>query len=218
MMKNLHPSFFMLPLAVLLVLSSGCETLQTLGNEHRENLTFHVEKAEEEQQEAKEQFQSAFDEFTALVNFDGGELEAKYRQLQSEYDLCETRAEHVRSRIQKIETVSVKLFDEWGKELQQYHSDTLRESSQKMMSTTKIRYNTFVVSMKRAESKMKPVLDIFADQVLFLKHNLNANAISSLKSSVVDLESDVESLVKELEKSINDAQMFIKSMQQSSNR
>lgn len=194
----------------------GCETLQTLGREHRENLTFHVEKAQTEQEEAKQQFQTTYQEFKSLVNYDGGDWETKYYQLQDQYEECEDRAEDVGDRIQKIELVAGKLFMEWEQELAQYHSRQLRESSEDMLVKTKQKYRNFLLSMKRAEAKMKPVLLVFADQVLFLKHNLNANAVASLQTTVIELRDDVSDLVEDLETSIADAKQFIQSMQNAS--
>ena len=66
--------------------------------------------------------------------------------------------------------------------------------------------------MKRAESKMPPVLAKFKDQVLFLKHNLNAQAIASLKSELGTVESNINLLIKEMEASIKQADAFISSM------
>ena len=68
--------------------------------------------------------------------------------------------------------------------------------------------------MKRAKSKIEPVLSTFRDQVLFLKHNLNAQAISSLQGELVSIESNVKSLIKEMEKSIKEADSFIDTMNQ----
>jgi hypothetical protein len=66
--------------------------------------------------------------------------------------------------------------------------------------------------MKRAEKKIAPVLAAFRDQVLFLKHNLNAQAIAYLKGEIVSIETDVASLIKYMEASINEADAFIKSI------
>jgi hypothetical protein len=66
--------------------------------------------------------------------------------------------------------------------------------------------------MKAAEAKMDPVLAAFKDQVLFLKHNLNARAIASLQDTVGRVESDVQRLVAEMEASINEANTFIQQM------
>jgi hypothetical protein len=66
--------------------------------------------------------------------------------------------------------------------------------------------------MKRAEAKIDPVLAVFRDQVLFLKHNLNARAIVSIQNELVSVETDVASLIREMEASINEADGFIKTM------
>ena len=56
---------------------------------------------------------------------------------------------------------------------------------------------------------MPPVLARLKDQVLFLKHNLNAQAIGSLEGVSTELQGDVEDLLKELERSISEANEFI---------
>lgn len=60
---------------------------------------------------------------------------------------------------------------------------------------------------------MQPVLTAFNDHVLFLKHNLNAQAIASLKGELGSIESNVSKLIKEMEASISQSQRFIKEMQ-----
>jgi len=41
---------------------------------------------------------------------------------------------------------------------------------------------------------MDPVLEAFEDQVLFLKHNLNAQAIGALENELGQIRQDVDSL------------------------
>ena len=67
--------------------------------------------------------------------------------------------------------------------------------------------------MKRAESKIQPVLSVFNDQVLYLKHNLNAQAIAALQGELVSLEENVDRLVREMEASIREADQFISKLQ-----
>jgi hypothetical protein len=70
--------------------------------------------------------------------------------------------------------------------------------------------------MKAVESKAKPVLKAFEDQVLFIKHNLNAEAITSLKSNVVKMDADVQILIRDIETSTKEADAFIASLPQGS--
>jgi hypothetical protein len=66
--------------------------------------------------------------------------------------------------------------------------------------------------MNDSARRMEPVLQAFRDQVVFLKHNLNSRAISSLKETGAKLDVEVSGLVKDLEASIQEADAFIASL------
>ena len=52
----------------------------------------------------------------------------------------------------------------------------------------------------------------FRDQVLFLKHNLNARALASLEETSGDLQQDINELIAQMEGSIEEASAFIDAM------
>jgi hypothetical protein len=56
------------------------------------------------------------------------------------------------------------------------------------------------------------VLTAFRDRVLYLKHNLNAQAVASLQGQVLELDADVTKLIAEMEASIREANEFIDAM------
>jgi len=186
--------------------------MEKMGYHKRDLMVSDVEKARDAQQEAKEQFKSALDRFTTVLNIKGGELQGKYDTLNAEYERSEAKAQAVRDRIASVEDVSQALFSEWEDELKEYSSANLRKSSQAKLTQTRRQYAQLIKAMKRAESKMAPVLAKFKDQVLFLKHNLNAQAIASLKSELGTVESNIKILIKEMESSIKQADTFIASM------
>ncbi len=103
-------------------------------------------------------------------------------------------------------------FEKWQTELDQYTSDSLRRSSARKLRQTKQQYAKLIGAMKRAEKKMEPVLRAFNDQVLFLKHNLNARAIASLQTELASVEAEVNSLIRDMEASIKEADTFINAM------
>lgn len=187
-------------------------TMEKFGIEKRDILVSRVDDAKESQEEAKEQFQSALDHFTSIVQVNGGELESRYRSLQSEFELSEKRANSVRERIDAVEKVSLDLFAEWESELELYSNPSLAAKSRQQMFLTRKAYNTLIAAMKKAESKMEPVINAFRDQVLYLKHNLNAKAIASLKEEAAVVESEIQALIQEMEASIDEADSFIQSM------
>ena len=68
-------------------------------------------------------------------------------------------------------------------------------------------------ALKRAEKSMEPVLTQFRDQVLFLKHNLNAQALSSLQKESLNIQDDITKLLAEMDRSIRQADSFIKNLE-----
>ncbi len=199
------------------VILMGCSsayygTMEKLGYHKRDIMVSRVESARDAQEEAKEQFKSALEQFSSVLKVDGGELEEKYTQLKAAYDKSAARAEAVQERIEDVEDVSEALFEEWQTELDQYTSDSLRRSSARKLRQTKQQYAQLIGAMKRAEKKMEPVLRAFNDQVLFLKHNLNARAIASLQTELVSVEAEVNSLIRDMEASIKEADTFINAM------
>ncbi len=202
-------------LATLLL--AGCstayyETMETFGFEKRDLLVDRVEDARDAQDDASEQFSSALEQFRATVNFDGGDLEKTYDRLNREYERSVDQAEEVRDRIDAVEQVADDLFDEWESELDAYSSAQLRAESSKMLRDTRSRYGQLMAAMRRAEATMDPVLEAFEDQVLVLKHNLNARAIGALKGELASIERDTDRLVREMQQSIAEADAFIASM------
>ena len=198
-------------------LSTGCQGLyydamEQMGYHKRDLMVSNVEKARDAQQDAKQQFKSALDRFTQTLNVKGGDLQDKYDILNAEYEQSAEKAQAVRDRIASVEDVSAALFEEWEAELKEYSSASLRQNSQKKLTQTRAQYAQLIKAMKRAETKMDPVLAKFKDQVLYLKHNLNAQAIASLKSELSTVEGNIATLIKDMEHSIKEADAFISTM------
>ena len=66
--------------------------------------------------------------------------------------------------------------------------------------------------MRKAEEKTTPVLSAFRDQVLFLKHNLNMQAIGSLELESTEIQQNVSDLIKDMEVSIAEARTFLEEL------
>jgi hypothetical protein len=204
-------------LLFLLAPLTGCESAyygawEKLGWAKRDILVDRVEETRDSQNAAKEQFQTTLERFQSLTNFSGGELEAKYKELNSAYERSRSRAEDVSERIDAVEDVAQDMFAEWKEELKQYSDSSMRSSSEQKLRDTQRRYDELISLMRRSEDRMQPVLAAFKDQVLYLKHNLNAQAISSLQTTAANIETDVAALIKEMDASIAEANEFISQM------
>ncbi|WP_370279096.1 DUF2959 domain-containing protein [Pontibacterium sp.] len=203
--------------AGLLVLLTGCQTayysaMEQVGVHKRDILVDRVVDARDSQTEAQEQFQDALEQFRSVVQFDGGDLDQMYNSLQAEYDDSVDAADDVRNRIEKVETVAEDLFEEWNEELGKYKSRDLRNQSARKLRETRQRYSELLRSLKRAEKRMDPVLATLQDNVLYLKHNLNARAIGALKGEFRGMQQDIELLMRDMQRAIKESDSFIKSM------
>ncbi|MCP4045759.1 MAG: DUF2959 domain-containing protein [Gammaproteobacteria bacterium] len=187
--------------------------MEGLGIEKRDILVDRVEEARDAQDDASEQFASALEQFRSTVNSDGGDLEEVYDRLNAEFERCAADAEEVSERIDSVEDVAGDLFEEWEAELDQYSSTSLRRNSASLLNDTRKRYKQLMSAMRRAERSMEPVLVAFQDQVLVLKHNLNARAIGALKNELDSIERDTANLITQMQKAIAEANAFIDSME-----
>ncbi len=188
------------------------ETMEQFGVHKRDILVDRVEDARNSQEEAKEQFNSALEQFQSVINFDGGELQQRYESLNREYNRSLSNANEVRSKVSNVESVANALFTEWETELEEYSNAELKRASERQLLQTRTKYTRMMSSMQKASRAMAPVLSALKDQVLYLKHNLNARAIASIQQEANQVEEDVKRLIQEMEKSINEANAFISEM------
>ena len=192
--------------------SAYYSTMESLGVHKREILVDRVDDARESQQEAKEQIQTTFEAFKALTSFDGGKLESVYNRLNSEYEDSVDSAEEVLSRIVAVRDVSGALFKEWDAEIKEITDPALQKKSRALKSDTVKRYDQLMAAMDAASQRMDPVLEAFKNNVLFLKHNLNAQAIASLEETSFQIEKSVAELITRMQTSIDEANAFVASM------
>lgn len=210
-------------LALALSLAALCScsglyygAMKKIGKEKRDILVQRLVSGQKAQQEAKEQFKTTLEAFQSVTGFNGGDLEKVYKKLNNELEDAEDRAKKVSDRIDSIQKVGDDLFKEWGKEIEGMWNANLRGQSQTMLRETRRRHERHLQTMRVTEEKMLPVVRAFRDQVTFLKHNLNAKAISSLKQTAAGMDKEVGELVKDIEASVKEADSFIATLSKES--
>ena len=207
----------MLSLAMVLaaaILLSACQSTyyavwEKLGKEKRHLLRDQIENAKDDQKEASKEFKDALTRLKEMYRFDGGELDTMYEQLSDEYETCRSRADSVDERIKKVQRIANDLFDEWKEEIKQIKNSSFRAKSSSKLRQTQNRYARLERAMMASRKRMTPVLENMNDYVLYLKHNLNAQAVGALKSEVAGIESDVGELIKDINASIREADSFL---------
>ncbi len=200
-----------------MLLLCGCRsayyaTMEKFGVHKRDILKKEVAAARDDEKAATDQFKDALTRLKELYNFQGGELEKQYNEVNSQYERCVSRANDVHKRVKSVETVAGDLFAEWENEIKEISTANLRQESQDKLRETRQRYDELHTALKRAEQSMDPVLVRFHDHVLFLKHNLNAAAIASLKGETTDIQNEIAKLIQDMNAAIAKADTFINAM------
>jgi len=206
-------------LLATVVLAVGCgstyyDALEKVGFHKRDILIDRIESAQESQEDGQEQFKDALEQFQAVVNFDGGEVQDIYEKLNDEYEDSVDAAETITARIDSVESVADALFSEWRTELGEYSNERYRRDSERQLKETERRYNRLLTSMRKAEKSIQPVLSTLKDNVLYLKHNLNARAIASLKNELDTVNQDVAALIATMQSAIDESNAFIAELKQ----
>jgi hypothetical protein len=182
---------------------------ESIGEHKRDIVVYQVEQACTSLQETRNEFEDALGKFRSLVNINESTLEQKYNLLNRQYQFCRAKSDSVSDRIRAIEEVSHALFAEWESELNEYSNRTLRNNSKHQLKEAKQNYVRLIKTMRLAETRIQPVLLSFKDQVLYLKHNLNARAISALQHEFIEIGIDISQLIHAMELTILEASQFV---------
>jgi hypothetical protein len=185
---------------------------ETVGVEKRDLFKSQLRDVKDDQEDTQESFKDALTKLKEVYAFDGGNLEREYNKLNSSYENALSDADSVKKSIDKLNTIANDLFDEWREEIKSISTASYREKSREQLNETKSKYMLLHKNLVASEKRIGPVLGKLKDQVLYLKHNLNAQAISGLKAEGVRIESDIQKLMKDMEASSREADEFIKTL------
>jgi ElaB/YqjD/DUF883 family membrane-anchored ribosome-binding protein len=205
---------------VALLAASGCTSLyysamEKLGKEKRDILLQRILDSKKEQTAARKQIQNTLKTFQDLAGYEGGDLERSYNKLNDEYERARSDADKLKDRVKSIDQVGNDLFREWQKEIDQMKNQNLKSRSRALLREARQRHSVYVRKMSRTVQKMNPILQSFHDQVLFLKHNLNARAVGSLKQTAASINAAVDDWMKDLDSSLQEADTVIETLKSS---
>jgi len=204
-------------LLVIALLSTGCSSMyyagmESVGVHKRDIMVDRVEDVQEAQEDAQKEFKSALEHFGTLVTIKDTDLKEAYEDFNDEYEDAKDAADDVNKYINKLEDVSLALFEEWEDEIVMYTNAKLQEQSKSQLRDTQSKYNKMMKSMRKSEKSMEPILATFHDNVLILKHSLNAQAIGALQGEFDGLKNNIDSLITQMNQSIKESDKFIKEM------
>lgn len=208
---------WILGITILAGIITSCSTAyysawEMLGKEKRDLLRSNVETVKKDQEKAADEFEDALDRLRSLYEVDADELEKAYDKIKDDYDDATERAADIGDRIDSIDSIAEDLFEEWEQEIGEISNENYRAKSRQKLAETQDKYASLSASLKKAESSMEPVLTHLKDNVLFLKHNLNAAAIGGLNSEMDQIGADIEELIADMRASIAEADQFLETL------
>lgn len=215
--RRLRAQIPLLLACLMLLALAGCQSiyynaLEKFGIEKRDVMVDRVESARDAQSDAQETFSSSLERFQSVVGKPDTDLQDKYDEISAAYEDSKDAADKVNDRIEAVEDVADALFDEWEEELENYSNDQLRRDSANKLEQTRVRYDSLIKAMHNAAGRMDPVLQAFEDQVLYLKHNLNAQSIQGLRGELDEIEKNVDVLIREMQQSIAESERFMQGL------
>ncbi|RBP48571.1 DUF2959 family protein [Arenicella xantha] len=190
----------------------GIPSYDTFYQAPRDVLISRIEQASAAQQDTAEEFRTALDKFKSVTAFNGGDLEKQFNTLNDAFKNSEAAAQDVSARVETVVTATNRLLSEWRDELNDYHDPQFKQKAQQQFDQTRRQSEQLIAAMRATQAKTEPVLGAFRDQVLFIKHNLNMQAIGSLKQESATIETDVDLLIKEMEASVAQAETFVRAL------
>jgi chromosome segregation ATPase len=191
------------------------EALEQVGVYKRDILVDRVEDARDSQADTREEVLAAYEELNILIGEEGGELERQYKRLDRKVERSKDAIEDLDDHLAAIDEVSADLFEEWEEELAQYNSAALRADQAQKLQESRRQFTSLRQRMQVARDRVDPVMAILNDNVLYLKHSLNARALDALRGEATALEGKVDALIADMQVAIDEANAFINSMRES---
>ncbi len=197
----------------LFLFTTSCEPRsyriwEFLGWEKREILSSEVENVGENQKEIKEDFQSIYERIKTEYDYERDEIDDLYDQLKSDYEKAKNKADRIKASSKKIRQIAKALFAEWEEEAMAISNKNYRKDSLVKLRQAQARFKHLSASLHRSESQLDRVLVQLNDQVLYLKHNLNAKSLALFESEIKLVKNEIDELIKAIEKTIQYSQTF----------
>ncbi len=203
----------------LVALVAGCSTvkyeaLEQVGVYKRDILVDRVEDARDAQSETREEVLAAYEELNLLMGEDGGDLERQYKRLNKKVERSRSRIEELDEQLGAIDRVGNDLFEEWEGELAEYNNPSLRRDQAARLKESREQFAALQSRMQAARDRVDPVMAVLNDNVLYLKHSLNARALDALRGEAAELETKVDALIRDMQIAIDEADAYIARLKQ----
>jgi len=152
--------------------------------------------------DAKLQFIKTIDVYNSILAEDAKDRKKLYKKLQSEMAATQEKRAEVGRRADHMRLEAGIVFKSWADSTVGIESPDLRKRSEERLEKTKDRCAEIQSAGQSAVDVYAPVMKALQDQVTYLGHDLNAEAVASLKPDAEKVNAQAQELTKRLDEAI----------------
>ncbi|PWU13627.1 MAG: hypothetical protein C5B50_19050 [Verrucomicrobia bacterium] len=167
-----------------IVLTLGLATvLVSAAQAGQEQLAASIKQAREEAASTATQLSTTLTALNTLVGTKG-DLNPCYQAFRSEIPKTESAATVTRARLETMTKERENYFRDWQATIQGINNPSLQKKAQKRLDAAAKSYDKVQEEMKAAADKFRPFLSDLSDIDKALSHDVTADGIKSMKSTV----------------------------------
>jgi hypothetical protein len=149
--------------------------------------------------ETKLQFTKTVDVYNSIFADDAQDRKSLYKKLQGEMETTEKRRAEVAKRADEMKLEADLVFKSWADSAGAISSPDLKKRSEERLTKTKARFAEIEAAGQKAREAYAPIMKTLQDQVTYLGHDLNAEAVSSLKPDAAKVNAQAQDLGKKVD-------------------
>jgi ElaB/YqjD/DUF883 family membrane-anchored ribosome-binding protein len=155
--------------------------------------------------ETKQQLQKTMDVYNSLMADGAQDLPKLYKDLQKQMEDTQKRREKIKQEAATMSTEAEALFTSWSASAAAIENPDLRKKSEDRLAKTKASYEQIGKAGDKASDLYDPFMKALQDQVTYLGHDLNADALASLKPEAQKINQEADKLMKSIDDTITTA-------------
>jgi chromosome segregation ATPase len=155
--------------------------------------------------ETKVQLMKTIDVYNALMADNAKDRKKLYKNLQNEMNNTEKRRAKIDEEAAQMKTEADTLFTQWAESAAAIEKLDLRKRSEERLEATKASYAEIQSVGQKAADLYPPFMKALQDQIAYLGHDLNAEAVASLAPEAAKLNEEAEALTRSLDDTISTA-------------
>jgi hypothetical protein len=155
--------------------------------------------------DTKLQLVKTLDIYNALMADDAKDRKKLYNSLQKEMENTEKRRATIGEVAATMSAEADTLFKQWTDSAAAIENADLRKKSEERLAATKASYAEIGTVGQKASDLYGPFMKDLQDQVTFLGHDLNAEAVASLKPEAAKINEAASKLIQSIDDTITTA-------------